>query len=59
MTKLGVCHFTSISGHFFANYISSFHKTEVLVVILKGPTCPTTHRELKLDGAIGDFAEPL
>jgi hypothetical protein len=29
-TKLGVGHFTSISGHFFANYINSFHKTEVL-----------------------------
>ena len=37
-TKLGVGHFTSISGHFFANFIS-FHKTEVLTVILKGPTC--------------------
>ena len=40
MTKLGVGHFTRISGHFFAkNYINSFHKTEVLAVILKGPTC--------------------
>ena len=39
MTKLGVGHFTSISGHFFTNYISSFHKSEVLTVILKDPTC--------------------
>ena len=29
----------TISGHFSANYINSFHKTEVLTVILKGPTC--------------------
>ena len=29
MTKLGVGHFTSIAGQFFANYINSFHKTEV------------------------------
>ena len=28
-----------ICGHFFANYISSFHKSEVLTVILKDPTC--------------------
>ena len=28
-TKLGVGHFTSISGHFFANFINSFHKIEV------------------------------
>ena len=39
MTKLEVDHFTSISGHFLANYISNFHKTEVLTVILKGPSC--------------------
>ena len=39
MTKQEVGHFTSISGHFFANYIKSYHKTEVLAVILKGPTC--------------------
>ena len=38
-TKLGVGHFTSISGHFLANFIDSFHKTEVLTVILMGPTC--------------------
>ena len=39
ITKLGVGHFTSISGHFFTNYIDSFHKTEILTVILKDPTC--------------------
>ena len=38
MTKQGVGHFTSISGHFSANSINSFHKTEVLTVILMGPT---------------------
>ena len=38
MTKTWNGHFTSVSGHFFANYIS-FHKTEVLKVILKGQTC--------------------
>ena len=30
-------HFTTISGHFFANFINSFHK-EVLTVILKCST---------------------
>ena len=39
MTKIWNGHFTSISDHFFANYISSFHKTKVLTVIFKGPTC--------------------
>ena len=38
-TKLGIGHFTSISSQFFANYINRFHKTEVLTVILKDPTC--------------------
>ena len=38
-TKLGVGHFPSISGHIFANFINSFHKTEVLTVIWMGPTC--------------------
>ena len=38
-TKLGVGHFMSISGHFFANFLNSFHKIEVLTVILMGPTC--------------------
>ena len=37
--KLGVGYFTSISGHFFANFINSFQKTEVLSVILIGLTC--------------------
>ena len=35
MAKLGVGPFTSISGHFFANNINSFHKIEVLMVILR------------------------
>ena len=39
MTKLGVGHFTSISGHLFTNCNNSFHKTVVLTVILKDPTC--------------------
>ena len=35
-TKLKKCgHFRTISGHFFANYIIIFHKTEVQRVILK------------------------
>ena len=28
-------HFTTISGHFFANYVSIFHKTEIQTVILR------------------------
>ena len=28
-------HFSTISGHFFAIYISIFHKTEILMVILR------------------------
>ena len=35
MTRLWVGHFKTIAGHFFANYINSFHKIEV---ILKCPT---------------------
>ena len=38
VTKLGVGRFRSISGHFSANYINSFHKTEFLKVILMGQT---------------------
>ena len=38
MTKLGVSHFTSISGHFFAKYNNNCHKTEVVTVTLNGPT---------------------
>ena len=37
MTKLWVGHFTTISGHFFTNYINSSNKAEVLTVIL---VCP-------------------
>ena len=29
-------HFTTISSHFFDNYLDIFHKTEVLTVILRG-----------------------
>ena len=36
-TTLGVGHFKTVSGHFFASYINIFHKTEVLTVIL---VCP-------------------
>ena len=45
-TKLGVDHITSISGHFFANFINSFHKTEVLIVILMGPTLGCANKDL-------------
>ena len=34
-TTFWVGHFTTISGHFIANYINTFHKTEVLIVILR------------------------
>ena len=34
-TMLEVGHFTTISGHFLANYINGFNKMEVLTVILK------------------------
>ena len=37
-TTLGVGHFKTVSVHFFANCINSFHKTEDLTVILRGPT---------------------
>ena len=33
-------HFSTISGHFFANYISIFHKTEIQTVILRCLVCP-------------------
>ena len=36
MTNFEFGHFTTIFGHFFANYIYIFHKTEVLMVILRG-----------------------
>ena len=48
MAKLGVGPFTSISGHFFANNINSFHKTEVLMVILKDPTYQNPNFDQKL-----------
>ena len=32
-------HFMTISGHFIANYIDIFHKTEVLTVILRCIKC--------------------
>ena len=38
LTTLGGGHFTTVSSHFFANYISSFHKIEDLTVILRCPT---------------------
>ena len=38
-TTLLVGHFTAISGHFFANYVNMFQKTEVLTVILRCLTC--------------------
>ena len=31
--------FTTIFGHFYANYINIFHKTEVLTIILRCLTC--------------------
>ena len=34
-TTLRVGHFTTISGHFFANCMFIFHKTEVQMVILR------------------------
>ena len=37
-TTQGVGHFKTVSGHFFANCINSFHKTEDLTVILGGPS---------------------
>ena len=36
MTTFEFGHFTTSFGHFFANYIYIFHKTEVLMVILRG-----------------------
>ena len=37
-TTLGVGHFKTVSGHFFDICINSFHKTEDLMVILRGLT---------------------
>ena len=36
LTNFAFGHFTSISGHFIANYINIFHKSVVLMVILRG-----------------------
>jgi hypothetical protein len=36
---LYIGHFTTLSGHFFANYINIFHKIELQMVILMCPTC--------------------
>ena len=47
-TMLGVGHCTTISGHFFDNYINSFHKTEVLTVILVSPTYKNLNLNQKL-----------
>ena len=38
-TTFWVGHFTTISGHFFSNYIYIFHKIEVLKIILRCLTC--------------------
>ena len=38
-TKLCVCHFKTIPGHFSANYYKIFHKTEVQTNILRCLTC--------------------
>ena len=38
-SQLTNSHFMSISGHFFANYLDNFHKTEVLMVILRCIVC--------------------
>ena len=37
-SPLRVGHFTTVSGHIFANYINNFHKTEDLTIILRCPT---------------------
>ena len=42
-TMLRVGHFTTGSGHIFANYINNFHKTEDLTVILTCTTLKNLH----------------
>ena len=37
-TMLGLWHFVTVSGHFFAHYINSLNKTGNLIVILRSPT---------------------
>ena len=39
VTTSWVGHFTTIFSHFSANYIKNFHKTEVLMTILKCQMC--------------------
>ena len=39
VTTVCVGHFTTISGHFFANYINIFHKIETQTVILRCLVC--------------------
>ena len=43
-TTLRVGHFTTGSGHIFANYINNFHKTEDLTVILTCTTLKNLHQ---------------
>ena len=38
-TNLWVGHFTTLSGHFLANYINIFHKIELQTIILMCLTC--------------------
>ena len=38
-TTFAFGHFTTIYGHFFANYIDIFHKTEIQTVILRCLVC--------------------
>ena len=42
-TTLRVGHFTTGSGHIYANYINNFHKTEDLTVILTCTTLKNLH----------------
>ena len=48
VTKVWVGHVTTISGHFFANYIKIFHKTELLLVILRCITCLKLQHKLQM-----------
>ena len=36
LTTFAFGHFTNISGHYIANYVNIFHKSVVLMVILRG-----------------------
>ena len=52
-----------VSGHYDTNRITNQVPTYSFLMssenILQSNRYTITHRELKLDGAIGDFAEPL